>query len=169
MRQRLPEAHLDAWRALLNSHAVLIGRVEDALGEAGLPPLAWYDVLWPLHRAPGRRLRMRDLTREVVILGRSGLTRLVDRLEAARMLERLPVADDARGVEIAITADGSRVLRRMWPIYERVLRNHFVDALNEGEARVLAELLGRLAGEAGTPRPRRRMRTDREIETRVPS
>jgi DNA-binding MarR family transcriptional regulator len=168
MRQRLSEAHLDAWRALLNSHAVLIGRVEDALGEAGLPPLAWYDVLWPLHRAPGRRLRMRDLAREVVILGRSGLTRLVDRLEAAGMLERHPVADDARGVEIAITADGSRMLRRMWPVYERVLRDHVEGVLDDGQARVVAELLGRLAREAGTPRPRRRMRADGEIESRAP-
>src|ERR671918_1579549 len=107
MPRRLPEAHLEAWRALLNSHAVLIGRVEDALGDAGLPPLAWYDVLWPLHRAPGRKLRMRELTREVVILGRSGLTRLVDRLEAAEMVERHSAVDDARGVEVAITADGA--------------------------------------------------------------
>jgi DNA-binding MarR family transcriptional regulator len=168
MRQRLPEAHLDAWRALLNSHAVLIGRVEDALGEAGLPPLAWYDVLWPLHRARGRRLRMRDLAREVVILGRSGLTRLVDRLAAARMLERHAVADDARGVEIAITADGSRMLRQMWPVYESVLRDHVEGVLDEGEARVLGELLGRLASEAGTPRPRRRMRVEGELESRVP-
>jgi DNA-binding MarR family transcriptional regulator len=167
MAQKLPEAHLHAWRALLNSHAVLIGRVEDSLGEAGLPPLAWYDVLWPLHRARGRTLRMRDLTREVVILGRSGLTRLVDRLEAAGMLERRAAADDARGVEIAITADGSRMLRRMWAVYERVLRDHVEEALDEGEARVLAELLGRLATEAGTPRPRRRMRTNGGIEPRV--
>lgn len=168
MAPKLPEAHLDAWRALLNSHAVLIGRVEDALGEAGLPPLAWYDVLWPLHQARGRKLRMRDLTREVVILGRSGLTRLVDRLEAAGMLERHPVADDARGVEIAITADGSRMLRRMWPAYQRVLRDHVEEVLDEGQAQVLAELLGRLAGEAGTPRPRRRMHVDGEIKSRAP-
>jgi DNA-binding MarR family transcriptional regulator len=168
MAPKLPETHLDAWRALLNSHAVLIGRVEEALGEAGLPPLAWYDVLWPLDRAPGRKLRMRKLAHEVVILGRSGLTRLVDRLEAAGMLERRPVADDARGVEIAITAQGSRMLRRMWPVYESVLRDHVADALDEREARVLAELLGRLATEAGSPRPRRRMRAAGELSRESP-
>ena len=53
------QPHLDAWRSLLNAHAAMVERVEAALSEAGLPALAWYDVLWALHEADGRRLRIR--------------------------------------------------------------------------------------------------------------
>src|SRR5262249_60605569 len=77
----IPDPYLDAWRALLNAHAASIERTEQAFAAAGLPPLSWYDALWPLYRAPERKLRMGELSRQVVTISRSGLTRLVDRLE----------------------------------------------------------------------------------------
>ena len=54
---RIPEAELAAWRAFLAAHARIVGDIEAALREEELPPLSWYDVLWPLFRAPDRRLR----------------------------------------------------------------------------------------------------------------
>src|SRR5436190_20253361 len=121
MTNRIGEEHLAAWRALLNVHARLTEHIEQALTDAGLPPLSWYDVLWALYRAPGKSLRMGQLAENVTI-SRSGLTRLVDRIEAAALLERRPAAGDRRAVEVAITPEGSRLLRRMWPVYESVLR-----------------------------------------------
>ena len=115
---------LGAWRALLNAHARMVGLLEQALAEAGLPPLAWYDVLWPLFRAPGRRLRMGALASEVT-LSRTGLTRLVDRIEQAGLLRRQPVAEDRRGSYVALTREGARTLRQMWPVYEGVLEAAF--------------------------------------------
>src|SRR5262252_2675316 len=105
---------LGAWQALLNAHARITTAVEAALAEAGLPPLAWYDVLWPLQRAPEHRLRMGALAGEVT-LSRTGLTRLVDRIEREGLLRREPAPEDRRGSYIVITPAGTAVLRKMWP------------------------------------------------------
>lgn len=155
MAAEIPHEHLRAWQALLAVQASITAEVEDALAAVGLPALAWYDALWPLHRA-GRPLRMGELAAEVRTIGRTGLTRLVDRLEGAGLLRRAPAANDRRGVEVSITPDGSRLLRRMWPVYAEVLRTRFVDPMGGPEARRLARTLTDLAGrpipDAGGPR-----------------
>jgi DNA-binding MarR family transcriptional regulator len=134
---------LDAWRALLNAHARLTARVEAALAEAELPPLAWYDVLWPLYRAPGHRLRMGVLAAEVT-LSRTGLTRLVDRIERHGLLRREPAPEDRRGSYIVLTRAGTAMLRRMWPVYERVLEESFAPAVrNPGALQRALDPLGR--------------------------
>lgn len=143
MTTHLSQPHLRAWGVLLATQTALAAAVEDALGQADLPPLAWYDVLWPLHEAR-RPLRMGELSAGVVTIGRTGLTRLVDRLEAAGMLDRRPSATDRRGVEVAITAEGKRLLKRMWPVYARVIDERFATVLDEGEAARLTELLERI-------------------------
>lgn len=142
------QPYLDAWRAFLNAHSATLERVEQALTSAGLPPLSWYDALWPLHRAPGRKLRMRELTADVVTISRSGLTRLVDRLEAAGLVRREPSEGDRRGTVVAITPKGSSLLKRMWPVYAAEIRRTFVDVLSEREARELQEALSRVHGAA---------------------
>jgi DNA-binding MarR family transcriptional regulator len=140
---RIAQDHLDAWRGVLNAHARLTTRVEAALAEADLPQLAWYDVLWALHRAPGKALRMGELA-DAVTISRSGLTRLVDRIEAEGLLERHPSAEDRRAVEVAITPAGSKLLRRMWPIYEQVLRDDFEAKLTSAEAQALSAALAKV-------------------------
>jgi CTP-dependent riboflavin kinase len=67
-----------------------------------LPPLGWYGVLWPLYSAPERRLRMNELAQEAV-LSRTGLVRLIDRIEAAGLVRREPVPEDRRGAYATIT------------------------------------------------------------------
>jgi DNA-binding MarR family transcriptional regulator len=140
----IPQLHLDAWRALLNAHAATIERAEQALEAAGLPPLSWYDVLWPLYRAPGRKLRMGELASQVVTISRSGLTRMVDRLEAAGLVRREPSPDDRRGTVVAITREGSALLRRMWPEYAKEIQRWFVEVLDDDEAARLQETLERV-------------------------
>jgi DNA-binding MarR family transcriptional regulator len=147
---RVPEPYLSAWRALLNTHASVVGRVEEALAAADLPPLAWYDVLWAVRRVPGKQVRMAELA-EGLTLSRGGVTKLVDRLESAGLLRRRRAEDDGRGFYAALTADGERMLRRMWPVYARVLRETFVDPLGEREARVIAEGLDRAKAAASAP------------------
>jgi DNA-binding MarR family transcriptional regulator len=151
-RVEIPEPYLDAWRAFLNAHAAAIERAEGALAAAGLPPLSWYDALWPLYRAPGRKLRMGELAAQVVTISRSGLTRLVDRLERAGLVRREPSPDDRRGTVVAITREGSSLLRRMWPVYAAEIRSSFVDVLEEREAVALQEALGRVGAAGGTRR-----------------
>ena len=108
-------------------------------------PLTWYDVLLELNAAPGRRMRQRDLAREVV-LTRSGISRLVDRLAGAGLLRREPNPADRRGDLVALTDAGRDALRRTWPAYARGIREHFARHLTAEEARVLATALARVRG-----------------------
>ena len=142
MTARIPEPHLDAWRAVLNVHAAVVGRVEEALAEADLPPLAWYDILWAVRRAPGRRVRMAELA-EGLTLSRGGLTKLAGRLETAGLLRREPADDDGRGVYAVLTDAGEEMLRRMWPVYSTVLREAFVDHIDSDDAAAIAAGLDR--------------------------
>lgn len=142
MAARIPQAHLDAWRGVLNTHAAVVERVERALAEADLPPLAWYDVLWAVRRAPGRRARMAELA-EGLTVSRGGLTKLAGRLEGAGLLRREAADDDGRGVFAVITGDGEQMLRRMWDVYSRVLRETLVDAVGTDDAEVIADGLER--------------------------
>lgn len=144
----VPEPYLEAWRALLNTHAAVIDRAEEALSARSLPPLSWYDALWPLYRAPGRKLRMGELSDQVVTISRSGLTRLVDRLEAAGLVRREPSPGDRRGTVVAITREGSALLRRMWPVYAAELRRSFVGVLGEQEAVAIRDVLARVQAAA---------------------
>jgi DNA-binding MarR family transcriptional regulator len=130
-----------AWAVLLTAHATLIERVEAALAAAGLPPLAWYDVLWELEKADGR-LRMRELG-ERVVLSKSNVSRLADRLEAAGLVERRDAADDGRGYDLALTRAGRAMRKRIWPVYEAQIEALFSRHLSLEEARALGEALGR--------------------------
>src|SRR5919204_1816530 len=136
---RIPERELAAWRAFLSAHARAVGEIERNLREEGLPPLAWYDVLWPLYRAADRRLRMKELADEVV-LSRTGLVRLVDRIERAGLLRREPVPGDGRGAYAAITKQGEEMLRRMWPAYARGIRKEFLENVGEDRETLRAAL-----------------------------
>lgn len=126
---------------LLTAHAELTGRIEAALAAAGLPPLGWYDVLWELEKADAG-LRMAELARRVV-LSRSNLTRLADRLEAEGLIERRDSAEDKRGYDCVITREGRAMRRKMWPVYEAGIVRLFASRVSAEEARTLAAALGR--------------------------
>jgi DNA-binding MarR family transcriptional regulator len=143
----MADAHIDGaqlatWRSLLNAHSRVTRLIEVDLKEAGLPPLGWYDVLWPLLQAPQGRLRINELADQVV-LSRTGLVRLVDRIERAGLLRREPVPEDRRGAYATITDEGVEMLRQMWPVYERGIRDYFIEPVGRG-ARGLRESLERV-------------------------
>src|SRR5947208_14251995 len=95
IEEYLSEQHLGAWRTFLKAHATIIDLIERDLVTAKRPPLSTYDVLIELYEAPEHRLRMHELA-ERVVLSRSGLTRLVDRLETEGLLTRDPCGTDRR-------------------------------------------------------------------------
>jgi DNA-binding MarR family transcriptional regulator len=150
MSARVPEPHLSAWRALLNAQASVVRAIEEALANAGLPPLAWYDVLWAVRRAPGRQVRMAELA-DGLTLSRGGVTKLVDRVGSAGLLRRERAEDDGRGFYAALTDAGEEMLRRMWPVYARILRETFVDTLSNEEAAVISAGLVRVKDAAALP------------------
>jgi DNA-binding MarR family transcriptional regulator len=137
-----------AWRAFLRAHAAIVGALERELATRGLP-IAFYDVLEQLDGAGGR-LRMRELA-DAVLLSRSGLTRLVDRMERAGYVRREQCADDRRGAYAAITSGGRRALRQAGPAHTRGVAENFARHLTREEAIVLTSALERVA--SSQPRP----------------
>lgn len=144
----LDDRHLAAWRAFINAHASVIDRIEDDLAAAGMIPLTSYDVLVALAEAPQRRLRMNDLARKVVVLSRSGVTRLADRLEADGYLRRERTVEDRRGAYAVITETGLEALDRARPVYARGIERNFARYLGEDEVRTLTNALERVDAEA---------------------
>jgi DNA-binding MarR family transcriptional regulator len=134
-----PKGH--AWALLLTAHATLVERVEAALAAADLPPLSWYDVLWELEKAEGR-LRMVELARRVV-LTKSNLSRLADRLEDARLVERRAAPDDGRGYDLVLTRAGRAMRRKVWPVYEAQIKALFAAHVTVEEARIIGDALAR--------------------------
>ncbi len=141
--ERIDAEHLAAWRALFEAHAAVVRRLERELEAEGVLPLGWYEVLRALEAEPERRLRMHELA-EVVGLSRSGLTRLVDRLEGAGYLSREDCSSDRRGCFAVLREKGQEALRRTRPVYERGVIGHFGRHLDDGEVRVLAAALERV-------------------------
>jgi DNA-binding MarR family transcriptional regulator len=137
------DARLEAWRALISAHASLVARAEEALADDNLPPLAWYDVLCALDRAEGPGLRPRELGLHLTI-SKSGLTRLVDRIVAAGLIERRACDADRRGHVIVLTDSGRAMLREMEPAFAAAHETLFASQLSEEEARMLGALLSRL-------------------------
>src|SRR5205085_2736569 len=113
MAVKLDDRRLAAWRALLASHAALVGRLgEELQDEKGLP-LPWYEVLLWINQAPDGRMRMGELAGSL-LLTPSGVTRLVDRMEADGLVQRQQCPSDRRGSNPVITSAG-RARRRSAP------------------------------------------------------
>jgi DNA-binding MarR family transcriptional regulator len=140
VRPRINEEQLAAWRAFLRAHSTMLRRIGRDLEEAGLPSLTWYDVLAALRDAPERRLRQVELA-ERVLISNSGLSRLVDRVEQAGLVERAPCRDDRRSFHVTLKSAGAEMLERMWPVYARGIAEDFLPAFgsNPGEIREALE------------------------------
>ncbi len=143
MEKELAQSRLTAWRSFLIAHAALINQIERRLQEAAVVPLSWYDVLFALYKAPNQRLRMNELA-SAIVLSRSGLTRLVDRLEAEGLLARERSSADRRGAYAVLTTKGVAAMRLAWPVYEQGIAEHFARFLSEEEARVITEVFQRM-------------------------
>jgi DNA-binding MarR family transcriptional regulator len=135
----LDEDVLATWRAFLNAHAQTTRAIGRDLAAAGLPDLAWYDLLWAIYRAPERGLRVNQLAREVV-LSATAMSRFVDRVEAAGYVRREPDPVDRRALRVTITDEGVALLRRMWPVYAAGIERHFATHLGRFQPRIRAVL-----------------------------
>jgi DNA-binding MarR family transcriptional regulator len=142
-KEHLSEEYLAPWRAFLKAHATVIDHIDHDLVAAEHMPLSWYDVLIELYEAPQQRLRMHELA-ERVVLSRSGLTRLVDRLEAEGFLTRDRCGTDRRGAYAVLTEQGIAALRRAWPVYARGISQYFAQWLTPQEAQVLGSAFERI-------------------------
>jgi DNA-binding MarR family transcriptional regulator len=138
-KPKISEAQLRAWRAFLRAHSSMLRRIGQDLADAGLPPLAWYDVLAALRDAPQARLRQVDVADEL-ILSTSGLSRLLDRIEDAGLVRRVACPGDRRSLHLELTDEGAEMLDRMWPVYARGIAEDFLPAFGS-DAREIAKAM----------------------------
>lgn len=134
---------LGAWRLFLETHARVLDVLENELNEDEDLQLSWYDVLVQLSEAPDRRLRMQELA-DAVLLSKSGLTRLVDRMEKAGLVQREACTDDRRGTYAVLTDRGLERLEDAFPAHARGVQEHFTGHLSPDEARVMTAAFRRV-------------------------
>jgi DNA-binding MarR family transcriptional regulator len=135
---------MDVWRSFLRAHAHITRVLEAELLAAQRLSLASYDVLVQLAEAPGRRLRMTELA-DAVLLSRSGVTRLVDRLERGGLVARARVDSDGRGVVAVLTQLGYDRLRAATGTHLSGVARHFAGPLNPDELAAFGRTCERLA------------------------
>ena len=146
---------LAAWINLLQVQSVVVDSLERDLAGAGRIPLPWVEVLMQVTSAPDGRMKMQELARSV-LLSKSGVTRLVDRMMDAGLMERRACESDRRAVYAVATAKGRAALRDALPTHARGLRSRFTEVLTPAELAMLRTTLQKVldaGGFAPTPCP----------------
>jgi len=139
-----PDPSLETWEQFLRAHSAITRRLDaDLVAEHGIS-LSDYDVLLQLARAPDGQLRPTELS-ERVLLTRSGITRLLNRLEKQALVDRHPCPQDGRVTYAAITPAGEAKLREARPTHLQGIRQRFSDRVDRQEADQLASVFARLA------------------------
>ena len=134
---------MEAWEALLRTVGWLLKTFERELQEEEKLPLTWFDVLIQLSSAPGERLRMQTLA-DSVVLSRSGLTRLVDRMEGAGLVRRESAEGDRRGYYAVMTDKGKRVHERARAVHRRQLEQYFNRHLEKSDLESISDAIAKV-------------------------
>ncbi len=132
-----------AWRALLSVSKALLEEIEKRLKAEGLAPLTWYDVLLEVEKAGQEGIRPFEL-QERLLLPQYGMSRLLDRIEAACLVRRETHDADRRGQIVYLTPEGAAMRARIWPVYSRFLSERVGGRLSGAEAIALGDLLRKL-------------------------
>lgn len=140
MSKNFSKTEQDAWVSWVRCSQHVMDCVEQALKDAGFPPLGWYDALLELDFSPMGKLRFSELG-EKMLLKKFNVTRLIDRMEGQGLVEREVCDSDARGAYAVITTEGKKLRRAMWPCYRDAVREHFLKSMSEKEMIALARIL----------------------------
>ena len=125
------DAQLAVWKQLQWANALIMARFKSDLARSGLS-VEEFDVLVHLAWAPSETLTLRELTATMVVssaLTRSGLTRLLDRMDRDRLVRRTLSKQDRRRFDVSLTAKGRRRFAQVWPEHADGIRRYFVDPL----------------------------------------
>jgi DNA-binding MarR family transcriptional regulator len=145
---RLEGASLEAWRSYLQSHASILRELDAELAAAHGMTTRDYEVLLYLAQAPDRKLPMSALAVSTM-LTRSGITRLVDGLVEAGLIERVACPSDARVSYARLTDVGYGKLREAGCTHITSIQRLFLEHFTPEEISQLASLLSRLPGAGG--------------------
>jgi DNA-binding MarR family transcriptional regulator len=140
---RLDATELRAWRGLLKAHTSLVKRLDAELEAQHGLPLTSFEVLVRLNEADGCRMRMHDIATSVW-LSRSGLTRLIDRLERDGLVARKSCAHDARGAFAVLTDAGRAKLAAARETHVAGVRRLFLSQFSESDLELLSEMWERV-------------------------
>jgi DNA-binding MarR family transcriptional regulator len=143
------DPRIEPWRAFLQAHARITRRLDEELRAEHDLSLAEYDALLTIADAPGRRIRMRQLA-DRVILSKSGVTRLIDRLVLDGLVQRDVCLSDARGAEAVLTPAGLDRLRRASRTHLRGIDEHFLSALAPDDMAAIQRSMQAVSDRAGT-------------------
>jgi DNA-binding MarR family transcriptional regulator len=140
---QLTELELDAWRGFLRTHSELVRELDEELMAQHSLPLSSYDVLVQLDEADGGAMRLAQLA-DAVLISRSGLTRLVQRLIDQGLVKREDCESDARGAFAVITDEGRRRLDEARVTHRAGVHRRFLDQLTEAQQRQLGAIWSKL-------------------------
>ncbi|MGH9121078.1 MAG: MarR family winged helix-turn-helix transcriptional regulator [Acidimicrobiales bacterium] len=138
---------ISAWRTVLEGQSALMRLYEQELRDGVEITLGWYDVLIQLAESPERSLRMSELA-DRLLLSPSWLTRRIDGMVAAGVIQRGRCPEDGRGVTVSLTPVGEHLYRRAARVHGRSIREHFLDLLEPAEAETLVECFARVGAHA---------------------
>ena len=142
------------WKQLQWATALITGRFRRDLAGAGLS-LEQFDVLVHLAWAPSATLPLHELTASMVVadaLSRTGITRLLDRMERDGLITRMVSATDRRRFDVSLTPPGRQRFEQAWPGHADGIGRYFVQPLTPRDVGDLARILDRLI-QANEPRP----------------
>jgi DNA-binding MarR family transcriptional regulator len=141
------DPRLTPWRSFLAAHALVTRRLDEELRAEHDLSLAEYDTLLAIAWSPGRRIRMRVLA-DRILLSKSGVTRLIDRLVADGLVTRDACLSDARGAEAVLTTAGLERLRAASRTHLRGIDQHFLAVLDPDELETIERTMRVVAGRA---------------------
>jgi DNA-binding MarR family transcriptional regulator len=145
------QTEVEPFVRFLRAHAAIVGELSSELVAAHGLTINDYEVLLRLSRAEGSRMRRVDLAQEV-LLTPSGITRLLEGLERAGLVERVACKEDLRVSYAQLTRAGRAKLGAAGKTHVAGIHRLFLEHFDDDERAVLAELLGRLTGdEDGEP------------------
>jgi DNA-binding MarR family transcriptional regulator len=142
-QSKFDDLRYDVWRLFIVANVKLLDRIGEKFSEAGLPSLDWYDVLLTLKESPEHHLRLSELAQKV-LLSRSNITHLVDRLEKAELLYRKRCPQDRRGTYAVLTEAGLEMQQKMCSVYVAGIAEYFSCHLDEQETEVVYRVFKRI-------------------------
>ncbi len=150
MRAGSDDERVDVWFTLMRAHAAVSEAIGSDLEESRNMPLSWYEVLIGLAQEPDGRRRMQDLA-SFALLSKSGLSRLVDRMEEADLVRRESCPSDRRGTFAVLTPRGASALEAATPVFLDGFERHVARHLSDADVRALQAALGKVLEAHGKP------------------
>jgi DNA-binding MarR family transcriptional regulator len=143
MEKETEKKMVSSWASFLKVHARIINEIEKELARAKVIPLTWYDVLLSVNGSPGNRKRMIEIAEEVV-LTKSGLSRSVDKLIEAGLIQKEACPEDKRGSYAVITEKGIKALKDAWPVYRKCINQYFGGNLDQHEIIIIHNSMNKI-------------------------